>query len=99
MSDIMVPLQETLTVKVSSKAEDQFDPFPDVLPYICGVEDTIDVFSSLQKPKKIKVRASDGLLYPLMCKPKDDLRKDSRLMEFNSLVNKVMVSLIITGLV
>ena len=85
----MVPLQETLTVKVSNKAENQFDPFPDVLPYICGVDDVIDVFASLQKPKKIKVRASNGILYAMMCKPKDDLRKDSRLMEFNSLVNKV----------
>ena len=85
----MVPLQRTLTVKVSNKAESKFDPFPDTLPYISGVDDMVDVLSSLQKPKKIKVRASDGLLYPLMCKPKDDLRKDCRLMEFNSLVNKV----------
>lgn len=28
----------------------------------------------------------------MMCKPKDDLRKDSRLMEFNALVNKVSIS-------
>ena len=25
----------------------------------------------------------------MMCKPKDDLRKDCRLMEFNCLINKV----------
>jgi len=85
----MVPLQETLTVKVSSKAENQFDPFPDTLPYICGVDDHVDVLSSLQKPKKIKLQATDGRLYAVLCKPKDDLRKDSRLMEFNTLVNKV----------
>ncbi|XP_066914478.1 serine/threonine-protein kinase ATR-like isoform X3 [Clytia hemisphaerica] len=91
LSPIMVPLQRTLTVKVSNKAESKFDPFPDALPYISGVDDMVDVLSSLQKPKKIKVRASDGLLYPLMCKPKDDLRKDCRLMEFNSLVNKFLL--------
>lgn len=26
----------------------------------------------------------------MMCKPKDDLRKDCRLMEFNCLINKVL---------
>ncbi len=26
----------------------------------------------------------------MMCKPKDDLRKDARLMEFNSIVNKCL---------
>lgn len=89
MSNIMVPLQETLTVKISTNAESQFNPFPDDLPYICGVDDCVDVLPSLQKPKKIKVKATNGVTYALMCKPKDDLRKDGRLMEFNSLVNKV----------
>eukprot|EP00955_Chlamydomonas_euryale_P028949 305306-Chlamydomonas_euryale.AAC.1 len=33
---------------------------------------------SLQKPKKITFRGSDGELYPFLAKPKDDLRKDYR---------------------
>jgi serine/threonine-protein kinase ATR len=44
---------------------------------------------SLQKPKKITVYASDGRSYIFLCKPKDDLRKDSRLMEFNSVINRL----------
>ena len=87
----MVPLQSTLTVKLASAPDpkQQYNPFHENLPMITGIGDVIDVLSSLQKPKKIKVQASDGGTYILMCKPKDDLRKDSRLMEFNSLVNKV----------
>lgn len=49
----------------------------------------VEILASLQKPKKISLRGSDGRSYTMMCKPKDDLRKDCRLMEFNCLINKV----------
>jgi len=49
----------------------------------------VEILASLQKPKKITLKGSDGKSYIMMCKPKDDLRKDCRLMEFNSLINKV----------
>jgi serine/threonine-protein kinase ATR len=52
----------------------------------------VEILASLQKPKKISLKGSDGKLYIMMCKPKDDLRKDCRLMEFNSLINKVWKS-------
>jgi len=42
---------------------------------------------SLQRPKKIVFRGSNGKLYAMMCKPKDDLRKDSKVMEVNNVVN------------
>ncbi|KAG0007083.1 serine/threonine-protein kinase M1 [Modicella reniformis] len=43
--------------------------------------------SSLQKPRKITIVGSDGLNYTFLCKPKDDLRKDAKVMEFNGFVN------------
>lgn len=43
--------------------------------------------SSLIRPKKITLRASNGEQYSLLCKPKDDLRKDSKVMEVNNVVN------------
>lgn len=49
----------------------------------------VEILASLQKPKKISLKGSDGRSYTMMCKPKDDLRKDCRLMEFNCLINKV----------
>ncbi|KAK3088453.1 hypothetical protein FSP39_019387 [Pinctada imbricata] len=50
----------------------------------------IEIMPSLQKPKKITMIGSDGHFYVMMCKPKDDLRKDCRLMEFNAIVNKFL---------
>lgn len=45
---------------------------------------------SLQKPRKISVKGNDGNVYHFLCKPKDDLRKDARLMDFNSIINKLL---------
>jgi serine/threonine-protein kinase ATR len=45
---------------------------------------------SLQKPRKIGIIASNGEHFSFLCKPKDDLRKDARLMDFNSVVNKLL---------
>lgn len=53
-----------------------------------AVLDEAQVLNSLQKPRKISIRGSDGKIYSLLCKPKDDLRKDQRLMEFNNMINR-----------
>ena len=55
-----------------------------------AVLDEALVLSSLQKPRKISIRGSDGKIYSLLCKPKDDLRKDQRLMEFNTTINRFL---------
>lgn len=57
------------------------------LVFISGIDDTVEVMSSLVRPKKITIRASNGKNYGLLCKPKDDLRKDSKVMEVNNVVN------------
>jgi serine/threonine-protein kinase ATR len=44
----------------------------------------------MQKPRKITVKSDDGKKYSFLCKPKDDLRKDARLMDFNSMINKML---------
>ena len=46
--------------------------------------------SSLQKPRKITIVGSNGVKYYFLCKPKDDLRKDARLMEFASMINRLL---------
>mgnify|MGYP000291187192 FL=1 len=33
---------------------------------------------------------SDGREYPFLCKPKDDLRKDARMMEFTTTINQLL---------
>ena len=44
----------------------------------------------MAKPRRISIVGSDGQTYRFLGKPKDDLRKDARLMEFNSIINKLL---------
>jgi len=46
---------------------------------------------------EIRVRPEGGVrvlgdrrCHPFLCKPKDDLRKDSRMMEFNTMINRLL---------
>ncbi|XP_060578307.1 serine/threonine-protein kinase ATR-like [Ruditapes philippinarum] len=89
---VLLPLQSSMTVALPNKVDksSNHNPFPGNQVYIRGFDDTIEILQSLQKPKKITMKGSDGNLYVMMCKPKDDLRKDCRLMEFNGIVNKFL---------
>lgn len=64
--------------------------FPSEWVHITGIDDDVMVMTSLQRPRRIALRGSDGAAYLFMCKPKDDLRRDFRLMEFNGIVNKYL---------
>lgn len=57
---------------------------------VLGFHDEIQVMASLQKPRKITVDGDDGVSYAFLGKPKDDMRKDARLMDFNSMINKLL---------
>uniref|UniRef100_A0A8C4H2C7 Serine/threonine-protein kinase ATR n=1 Tax=Dicentrarchus labrax TaxID=13489 RepID=A0A8C4H2C7_DICLA len=91
-SQILIPLQSVLipTLPSTGGANTQHDAFPGHWAYLDGFEDIVEILASLQKPKKISLKGSDGRSYTMMCKPKDDLRKDCRLMEFNCLINKCL---------
>ena len=58
--------------------------------HISSFLDDVLVLNSLQRPRRISIRGSDGRIYALLCKPKDDLRKDQRLMEFNNMINRAL---------
>lgn len=92
-SRVMMPLQWMMSVTLPTTIGEpsQHNPFPKQPVYIVGIEDAVEVMLSLQKPKKISLRGSDGKLYVFLCKPQDDLRKDFRLMEFNQLINRYLV--------
>uniref|UniRef100_UPI0037E75C66 serine/threonine-protein kinase ATR n=1 Tax=Semicossyphus pulcher TaxID=241346 RepID=UPI0037E75C66 len=91
-SQILIPLQSVLipTLPCTGGANTKHDAFPGHWAYLDGFEDSVEILASLQKPKKISLKGSDGRSYTMMCKPKDDLRKDCRLMEFNCLINKCL---------
>ncbi|MED6179823.1 hypothetical protein PIB30_004467 [Stylosanthes scabra] len=93
---IIMPIQQSLTVNLPTyegKLDDSL--MPDIfsatdLPTIAGIADEAEVLSSLQRPKKIILLGSDGLERPFLCKPKDDLRKDARMMEFTAMINRLL---------
>jgi len=66
------------------------NPYPIDLVYIYAFEDNVSVMNSLQKPKKVTIRGTDGKMYSFLCKAKDDLRIDYRVEEFFSVVNKCL---------
>ena len=91
-SPVLLPLQESFTTKVppASATTHSNRPFETPLPTIAGFLDDIIIMPSLQKPRKIAIIASDGQVFHFLCKPKDDLRKDARLSDFNSVINKLL---------
>ncbi|KAI8866143.1 hypothetical protein GQ42DRAFT_128610, partial [Ramicandelaber brevisporus] len=90
--DVIVPLQRSLSASIPSSRDSMRDkarPLPDELPKVHGISEYAEIMPSLQKPKKIALLGSDGVYYKFLCKPKDDLRKDARFMEFNTVMNKL----------
>jgi serine/threonine-protein kinase ATR len=100
--DVLVPNQTQLAPTLPpSRARNAANPnhvptvsewnaFPDDVATIAAVEDDVPVLSSLQKPKKLTVIGSDGVAQSFLCKPKDDLRKDLRMMEFTTMLNRLL---------
>ncbi|RDY02662.1 Serine/threonine-protein kinase ATR, partial [Mucuna pruriens] len=93
---IIMPIQQSLTVNLptydgnlgDSNMSNIFSATD--LPTISGIADEAEILSSLQRPKKIILLGSDGLEHPFLCKPKDDLRKDARMMEFTAMINRLL---------
>ncbi|KAF2733102.1 hypothetical protein EJ04DRAFT_295336 [Polyplosphaeria fusca] len=92
--DLVVPIEATmipnLPTATDSKVIRAHNPFSQDNVTISAFMDDVLVLSSLQRPRKVNVRGSDGKSYGLLCKPKDDLRKDQRLMEFNAMINRAL---------
>lgn len=93
---IIVPIQEAFNLNLppmknkTGKHDTSFNPFSNALPFIQAFEEKVTVMASAQKPRKIGIFGTDGKWYHFLCKPKDDLRKDSRMMEFNTMINRLL---------
>eukprot|EP00092_Neocalanus_flemingeri_P036099 GFUD01039303.1.p1 GENE.GFUD01039303.1~~GFUD01039303.1.p1 ORF type:complete len:867 (+),score=277.66 GFUD01039303.1:193-2601(+) len=90
-SPIILPNQRNMivTLPTADANVQKHEAFPSGLVTIEAIEDSVVVMPSLVQPKKITFRGSDGKMYPFLAKPKDDLRRDCRLMDFNFLLNKL----------
>ncbi|KDN44907.1 hypothetical protein K437DRAFT_224659 [Tilletiaria anomala UBC 951] len=91
---LLLPLQSSLVVGLPANniSDRDHQPFPDNLPCIQRFDDVVEIMNSLQKPRKLTVLGTDGASYNFLCKPKDDLRKDARLMDFDAMINKLLQS-------
>ena len=93
-SQLVVPIEATLAANLPRGANHdtirRHKAFVQDKITINSFADNVLVLSSLQRPRKLIVCGSDGKQYGLLCKPKDDLRKDQRLMEFNGIINRAL---------
>lgn len=90
--DIIVPTSEAMVARLPTRPSDlqNHKPFPDNLPTIAGFGETVTLLSSLQRPRKVSMLGSNMRRYVFLCKPDDDMRKDTRIMDFNSMINKLL---------
>ena len=93
-SKIIMPSNYNMTMRLPTKQVGMLnhDAFSSTsLVYFEKVEENVTIMRSLVKPKKLDFWGSDGKKYSFLCKPKDDLRRDCRLLEFNNLLNKLFM--------
>ncbi|KAG1711812.1 hypothetical protein DVH05_009054 [Phytophthora capsici] len=94
---ILVPTQAALTTilppsGLAPRDEHHVAFSANAQVYIKSFSDKAEVMMTKEKPKRIEVMGTDGKLYSFLCKREKtgDLRKDARMMEFNSMINKLL---------
>jgi tetratricopeptide (TPR) repeat protein len=91
-TQIMIPLQSAITVDLyygSDVADADISTLKTI--DISAFDEQVKVMTSVAKPRRICMIGSDGKKYPFLVKPKDDLRKDSRFMEFSRTLNRLFM--------
>jgi len=93
-TDVLLPTQEMLTILLPPSSshdgsEDSASFFP-VTATVAHMENDCEVLTSLQKPKKVTFRSSGGVMQSFLVKYKDETRKDSRMMEYCGMVNRLL---------
>lgn len=90
---LLLPVQSALTVSlpapgVDPKTHAAFTPTEQ--DFISTFDLNAVVISSKEKPKRITVYSKSARAHTFLCKAekRGDLRKDSRMMEFNTMVNR-----------
>ena len=89
---VMIPTQRSLTATLPPSGTNPTDhkPFPTRTATLFELRDEVSVLASLQRPKKLTLIGNDYQDYAFLCKPKDDLRKDLRMMEFTTMLNRLL---------
>ena len=89
---LVVPIQEqlTLTLPECPVPEGQAASLFSSNEAFAGVEHEVSVMASLQNPKKVTFITSTGASRSFLCKARDELRKDNRIMELCHIMNLLL---------
>ena len=92
-NQVLMPVELMLVPNLprDGRTDQNHRPFPADEIYIEGFGEQIDVMASMMSPVKVVFKGSDGKEYKFLAKPKDDLRKDTRMMEFNTMINRLLL--------
>lgn len=87
---LVIPVQSNLQIRLPYKEVANYTAFPKSASVTFdGFDDTVNIFFSLQMPRQVTIRGSDGNAYRLMVKG-DDTRKDAKVVEFTTMVNRIL---------
>lgn len=89
---LVIPVKSNLEIKLpairhTSKFSSAFPKTSSIT--FDGFDEEVNIFHSLQMPKQITIRGSDGKPYRLMLK-RDDTRKDAKVFEFSNMINRLL---------
>lgn len=92
---VMAPIQSNIRAIIPldnvNENLEKHEAFPEHnISYIRALAPTVRVFKSLQEPRAILVKLHNGQTVSILCKAGDDLRKDSRCVEFLNLLNRTL---------
>lgn len=91
---LVIPVKSNLEIRLpatrhTSKVSSAFPRSASIT--FDGFDEEVKIFHSLQMPKQITIRGTDGRPYRLMVK-RDDTRKDAKVFEFTNMVNRLLSS-------
>ena len=95
---LLMPILRTLTPALPPHnhtiEDDHRQIFTDYQIQLVGFGPVVDILPSKEKPKKLEAIGNDGSHMNFLCKMevKGDMRKDCRIMEFNSVINRLLSS-------
>ncbi|CDK26932.1 unnamed protein product [Kuraishia capsulata CBS 1993] len=88
---LFIPLRSNFQLALSNTQAVQKKGFPsETRIRFQAIDRHVQILSSMQRPRRLFVKGSNGGRYSILCKPHDDLRKDARLMEFTTVVDRLL---------
>jgi serine/threonine-protein kinase ATR len=90
-SEVMVPVQSALSPELIVGPCPEHTPLHQKTIDFQGYEENIVIMRSQTYPKKMTFIGSDGMEYRFLAKPRDDIRKDNRFMEFSRMLNRLFL--------